>query len=31
VDDRLVKELVAACRKIAEKVRNLPPISEGAK
>lgn len=27
VDDRLVTDLVAACRKVAEKVRNLPPIS----
>jgi hypothetical protein len=31
VDDRLVRDLVAACRKVAEKVRKLPPISEGAK
>src|SRR5213594_846156 len=31
VDDRLLKDLVAACRKVAEKVRKLPPISEGAK
>ena len=31
VDERLVKDLVAACRKVAEKVRNLPPIPEGAK
>jgi hypothetical protein len=31
VDDRLVTDLVAACRKVAEKVRNLPAISEEAK
>src|SRR3954451_20651143 len=31
VDDRLVSDLVAACRKVAEKVRNLPPTSERAK
>ena len=31
VDDRLVKDLIAACQKVAEKVRNLPPISEPAK
>lgn len=31
VDNRLVKDLITACRKVAEKVRNLPPISEGAK
>jgi len=31
VDDRLVKDLIAACRKVAEQVRNLPPTSERAK
>src|SRR5947208_759693 len=31
VDDRLAKDLVAACQKVAEKVRKLPPISERVK
>jgi hypothetical protein len=31
VDDRLVTDLITACRKVAEKVSNLPPVSEGAK
>ena len=26
VDDRLVSDLIGACRKVAEKVRRLPPI-----
>jgi hypothetical protein len=26
VDERLVKDLIAACRRVAEKVRSLPPI-----
>jgi hypothetical protein len=28
VDERLVLDLVAACRKVAEMVRRLPPIPE---
>ena len=28
VDDRLVSELIDACRKVAKKVRSLPPIQE---
>jgi hypothetical protein len=27
VDERLVTDLIGACRKVAEKVRALPPIS----
>ena len=30
VDDRLVKDLIAACRNVADRVRNLP-VSEGTK
>jgi hypothetical protein len=26
VDDRLVADLIAACRKVAEKVRSLAPL-----
>lgn len=28
VDDRLVLDLIGACRKVASKVRTLPPIVE---
>jgi hypothetical protein len=28
VDDRLVADLIDACRKVAKKVRSLPPIQE---
>jgi hypothetical protein len=28
-DERLVVDLVGACRKVAEKVKRLPPISDG--
>jgi hypothetical protein len=31
VDERLVKDLIAACRKVAEKVRSLPPIPDKSK
>ena len=31
VDDRLVSDLIGACRKVAAKVRNLPPIQEKSK
>src|SRR5436309_12125335 len=31
VDDRLVNDLVTACRKVAEKVRNLAPIPQTSK
>ena len=31
VDDRLVSDLIDACRKVAAKVENLPPISEQSK
>jgi hypothetical protein len=31
VDDRLVSDLIAACRKVANKVKSLPPISETSK
>jgi hypothetical protein len=27
VDERLVLDLIASCRKIAEKVKELPPIA----
>jgi hypothetical protein len=27
VDERLVVDLIGACRKVAEKVRALPPIA----
>ena len=29
VDERLVTDLIGACRKVAEKVQNLPSIIEG--
>jgi hypothetical protein len=28
VDDRLVSDLIGACRKVATKVSHLPPIPE---
>jgi hypothetical protein len=31
VDDRLVSDLIGACRKVAEKARGLPPIPEKSK
>jgi hypothetical protein len=31
VDDRLVLDLIAACRKVAAKVRSLPPIQKDSK
>jgi len=31
VDDRLVIDLIGACRKVAEKVKSLPPIPERSK
>ena len=31
VDDRLVSDLIGACRKVADKVRGLPPIPEKSK
>jgi hypothetical protein len=31
VDDRLVSDLIAACRKVADKANSLPPISEKSK
>jgi hypothetical protein len=31
VDDRLVSDLVDACRKVAEKVSRLPPLQEKSK
>jgi hypothetical protein len=31
VDDRLVSDLIGACRKVAGKFRSLPPISEKSK
>ena len=31
VDDRLVSDLIGACRKVAEKVSGLPPIPEESK
>ena len=31
VDDRLVSDLIGACRKVAGKVRSLPPIPEKSK
>jgi hypothetical protein len=31
VDERLVKDLIAACRKVAEKVRSLGPILDRSK
>jgi hypothetical protein len=31
VDDRLVLDLIRACRKVAEKVKDLPPIAEKSK
>ena len=31
VDDRLVSDLIRACRRVAEKVRSMPPISETSK
>ena len=31
VDERLVSDLIGACRKVAEKVRGLPPIQEQSK
>jgi hypothetical protein len=31
VDDRLVSDLIAACRKVAAKVRSLPPIRKKSK
>jgi hypothetical protein len=31
VDDRLVLDLIGACRKVADKVRSLPPIPEKSK
>src|SRR5439155_27135776 len=31
VDDRLVSDLIGACRKVAENVKRLPPISDKAK
>jgi hypothetical protein len=31
VDERLVTDLIAACRKVAEKVEQLPPIPARSK
>ena len=31
VDDRLVLDLIGACRKVAEKVKNLPPMPDESK
>jgi hypothetical protein len=31
VDERLVLDLIAACRKVAEKVKRLPAIQEKSK
>ena len=31
LDDRLVVDLIGACRKVAEKVKSLPPLPERAK
>jgi len=31
VDDRLVSDLIGACRQVAEKVRGLPPIPDRSK
>ena len=31
VDDRLVSDVIGACRKVADKVRRLPPIPEKLK
>jgi hypothetical protein len=31
VDDRLVTDLVGACRKVAEKVKHLPAIPKKSK
>ena len=31
VDERLVADLIASCRKVAEKVEGLPPIPQGSK
>ena len=31
VDDRLVSDLISACRKVAERVRKMPPISQPSK
>jgi hypothetical protein len=28
VDDRRVSDLIGACRKVADKIRHLPPIPE---
>jgi hypothetical protein len=31
VDDRIVSDLIGACRKVADRVTNLPPIPEESK
>ena len=31
VEERLVADLIASCRKVAEKVKSLPPIPDGSK
>jgi hypothetical protein len=31
VDERLVADLIASCRKVAEKVEGLPPIAQESK
>jgi hypothetical protein len=31
VDDRLVSDLVGACRRVADKIRGLPPMPEKSK
>jgi hypothetical protein len=31
VDDRLVSDLISACRRVAERVRGLPPIPDKSK
>jgi hypothetical protein len=31
LDDRIVSDLIGACRKVADKVRQLPPIPEKPK
>ena len=31
LDERLVADLIASCRKVAEKVKSLPPIPDGSK
>ena len=31
VDERLVADLIASCRKVAEKVEGLPSIAQGSK